>query len=159
MTELESHAPRASKTIDEVAVGDRIDVHYVITDDDLRKFAELSGDYNPVHFDDEYASRSIFGQRIAHGLISLAKFSGIFGMDLPGLGTLWDSQEVKFLAPVFLDTPYTAVALVHSVESKRVFVDTWVEDAQGNRVIEGRGCVIPITERQRKRVADWIISA
>lgn len=156
MNELELRVPRAAKTVAEISVGDRIDVQYIITDEDLKNFAHLSGDYNPVHFDDEYAARSIFGRRIAHGLISLAKFSGIFGMDLPGLGTLWDSQEVKFLAPVFLNTPYTAIAMVQGIEGKRVLIDTWVEDAHGNRVIEGRGCVIPITESQRRRLANWV---
>jgi 3-hydroxybutyryl-CoA dehydratase len=144
--------PRACKTADEIAVGDRVTVAYAITDDDLRKFAEISGDWNPLHFDDEYAGRSMFRQRIAHGMISLAKFSGIFGMDLPGTGTLWETQEVRFVGPVFLNTPYLAVAEVTEKDRRRVVITTWVEDENGTHVLEGKAHVIPIGESARKRL-------
>lgn len=144
--------PRACKTADELAVGDRITVSYIVTDDDLRKFAEISGDWNPLHFDDGYAARSMFRKRIAHGMISLAKFSGIFGMDLPGLGTLWETQQVRFAGPVFLDTPYKAIAEVIEKDRRRVLIATWVEDENGIRVLEGQANVIPISESARKRM-------
>ena len=101
--------PRACKHIDELNVGDEIRREYIITDDDVQKFAELSGDFNPAHFNEEYAKGTVFKERIAHGMISVAKFSGIFGMDMPGLGAIWGGQKIKFLAPVKLNTPYTAV--------------------------------------------------
>jgi acyl dehydratase len=135
--------PRASKTIDQISVGDEIRVPYSVSAADVETFAELSGDWNPLHFDDEYAATTIFGRRVAHGMISLAKFSGIFGMDLPGLGTLWQSQSVEFLKPVFLDQPYTAVAKVTNKQRRRVEIDTWVEDAKGDRVITGTAVVVP----------------
>jgi 3-hydroxybutyryl-CoA dehydratase len=144
--------PRACKTIAEIEVGDRIVVEYEVTDEDLRRFAEISGDWNPVHFDDDYAGRSMFRQRIAHGMISLAKFSGIFGMDMPGLGTLWETQEVRFVGPVYLGKPYKAIAEVAEKERRRATINTWVEDADGTRVLEGKACVIPISEAVRKRM-------
>lgn len=144
--------PRACKTIDEMQVGDRVEVIYTITEDDLRKFAEISGDWNPLHFDDEYASKTMFKQRVAHGMISLAKFSGIFGMDLPGLGTLWEAQEVKFVAPVLLDKPYTAIAEVTEKQRKRIVLETWVECEDGERVLEGTATVIPISDLARRRM-------
>lgn len=137
------HMPRACKTIDELQVGEEFRRTYSISDADVRHFAELSGDFNPLHFDDDYAAKSIFGRRIAHGMLSLAKFSGIFGMDLPGLGTLWESQEVYFLKPVFLDESYTAVAKVVSKDRRRATIETWVEDGAGNRVLGGTAVVIP----------------
>lgn len=143
---------RACKTVDEMAIGDRMAVSYTITNDDLRKFAEISGDWNPLHFDDEYASRSMFRRRVAHGMISLAKFSGIFGMDLPGLGTLWETQEVRFVGPVFLDTPYMAVAEVIEKDRRRVSIATWVEDGNGTHVLEGKATVIPLSESARRRL-------
>lgn len=144
--------PRACKTVAEMDIGERVVVDYQVTDEDLERFAEISGDWNPVHFDDEYAAQSMFGERIAHGMISLAKFSGIFGMDLPGLGTLWETQEVRFVAPVFLGRRYKAVAEVVEKDKRRVTMATWVEDADGARVLEGKACVIPISEPVRRRL-------
>jgi len=144
--------PRACKTIDELELGERFTASFVVTDADLRRFAEISGDWNPVHFDDDYAARSMFKRRIAHGMISLAKFSGIFGMDLPGLGTLWETQEVRFVAPVFLDQPYSAIAEVTEKDRRRAIVATWVEDGEGKRVLEGKASVIPISEAARRRL-------
>jgi 3-hydroxybutyryl-CoA dehydratase len=145
--------PRAGKIATEMEIGDRVETTYQVSDEDLRKFAEISGDWNPVHFDESFAAKSMFGQRIAHGLISLAKFSGIFGMDMPGLGTLWETQEVRFLAPVYLGRTYKAVAEVIETDRRRTHIATWVEDSDGKRVLEGRALVIPITEPARRRLA------
>lgn len=146
--------PRVCKTIAELQVGERVEREYTVSDDDLRKFAEISGDWNPVHFDDGYARRSMFGRRIAHGMISVAKFSGIFGMDMPGLGTLWHSQRVTFNKPVFIGESYTAVAEVTAVDRRRATISTWVQDAEGDKIIEGEAVVIPITEHARARLAN-----
>lgn len=146
--------PLACKTIDELEVGERAIVDYVVTDDDLTRFADISGDWNPLHFDDLYASKTMFGQRIAHGMISLSKFSGIFGMDMPGTGTLWETQDVRFLAPVFLNRRYKAIAEIVEKDKRRVVVATWVEDDSGKRVLEGRASVIPITAAMRRRMAN-----
>jgi acyl dehydratase len=146
--------PRACKSASDVAVGDRVTVRYRVSDDDLRKFAELSGDWNPVHFDDAYAEDSMFGERIAHGLISVAKFSGIFGMDLPGLGCLWENQQVNFRAPVFLNRDYVAIAEVTGVDRRRVTLSTRVEDEDGKVVLDGTATVIPISEGARKRLSE-----
>ena len=145
--------PRACKTIDDLSVGDRIERPYIITDEDLRKFAELSDDWNPLHFDEEYAASTMFKRRIAHGLISLAKFSGIFGMDMPGLGTLWETQDVRFIAPVHVGESYKAVAEVTNKDRRRATVATWVEDEFGKRVLEGTAVVIPISAAVRKTIA------
>ena len=144
--------PRACKTADECRIGDRVVVDYVVTDDDVRKFAELSGDWNPVHFDEVYAKGTIFKRRVAHGVISLAKFSGIFGMDLPGLGTLWEYQKVHFCGPVFLNEPYRAIAEVSEVDRRRITIATWVENAEGKKVLEGKATVIPIAAATRAKL-------
>lgn len=146
--------PRACKTVADLNVGDRIEKPYIITEDDLRAFAGLSGDWNPLHFDEGYASQTIFKQRIAHGVISLAKFSGIFGMDMPGLGTLWDTQEVRFVAPAYIGVEYKAVAEVVEIEKRRATIATWVEDLSGKRILEGTAKVIPISDTMRKKVQD-----
>jgi 3-hydroxybutyryl-CoA dehydratase len=104
--------PRACNSINDLNVGDTFRLEYSISDSDVQKFGEISGDFNPAHFNEEYAKGTIFKTRIAHGMISVAKFSGIFGMDVPGLGAIWGNQNVTFLAPVQLDEPYTAVSLL-----------------------------------------------
>ncbi|MCD8539132.1 MAG: MaoC family dehydratase [Leadbetterella sp.] len=139
--------PRSCKSINEIKVGDEFRQPYQITDADVQKFAEISGDFNPAHFNDEYAAKTVFRGRIAHGMISVAKFSGIFGMDLPGLGAIWGAQSAKFLAPVQLNKPYTAIAKAKEVAEKFVVFETWVEDAEGKRVLEGEGTLYPIPQK------------
>lgn len=146
--------PRACKTAEELTLGERVERAYMVSDADLLIFANLSGDFNPVHFDDEYAASTHFRRRVAHGMISLAKFSGIFGMDMPGLGTLWLSQSVKFEGPVYVGEPYTAIAEVVARDNRTATIATWVEDRAGKRVLSGEAVVIPITPRAKKR-ANW----
>lgn len=139
--------PRNCRTINEIKVGDELRQPYSISDADVQKFAEISGDFNPAHFNEEYASKTVFKGRIAHGMISVAKFSGIFGMDLPGLGAIWGAQSAKFLAPVKLNTTYTAIARAKEVAEKFVIFETWVEDAEGKRMLEGEGTLYPIPQK------------
>ena len=144
--------PRACKTIEELNVGDTFRLEYSISDSDVQKFGELSGDFNPAHFNEEYAKGTIFKNRIAHGMISVAKFSGIFGMDVPGLGAIWGGQTLKFLAPVQLNQPYTAVAQVKQKGDKNVIFSCWVEDKEGNRVLEGEGTLYPIPKKVKDKM-------
>jgi 3-hydroxybutyryl-CoA dehydratase len=147
--------PRVCKRVDDIEIGDRVCLVYCITNDDVIKFAEISGDWNPIHFDEEFAAKSIFRKRIAHGMISLAKFSGIFGMDLPGLGTLWENQDVRFLKPVFLNISYTAIAVVKSKDRRQITLSTWVEDGDGQHVLEGTAVVRPISQASYERVVSY----
>lgn len=139
--------PRQCQSINDIKVGEEFRQPYTVTDADVRKFAEISGDFNPAHFNESYAAGTVFKKRIAHGMISVAKFSGIFGMDIPGLGAIWGSQSVKFLAPVYLDQPYTAVARVKDKGDKNVVFECWAEDAAGKRVLEGEGVLYPIPQK------------
>ncbi len=144
--------PRACMSLSDLNVGDTFRHEYSITDADVQKFAELSGDFNPAHFNEEYAKGTVFKTRIAHGMISVAKFSGIFGMHMPGLGAIWGGQSVKFLAPVQLDEPYTAVAQVKEKGEKNVIFACWVEDKDGNRMLEGEGTLYPIPQKVKDKM-------
>lgn len=75
---------------------------------DVVKFAEVTGDFNPIHLDAEYAAKTMFKKPIVHGFLSGAVFSKVFGTLFPGEGTIYLSQEMKFLAPVFVDEEYEA---------------------------------------------------
>lgn len=144
--------PHACKTLSELSLGDEIRRSYSVSDSDVQKFGEISGDFNPAHFNEDYAKETVFKGRIAHGMISLAKFSGIFGMDMPGLGAIWGSQTVKFLAPVKLNAPYTAVAQVKEKNEKNVVFACWVEDQEGNRALEGEAVVYPIPQKVKDKM-------
>jgi 3-hydroxybutyryl-CoA dehydratase len=145
--------PRACKSINDLNVGDAFRLEYSISDTDVQKFGEISGDFNPAHFNEDYAKGTIFKNRIAHGMISVAKFSGIFGMDMPGLGAIWGGQNMKFLAPVYLDKPYIAVAVVKEKGEKNVVFTCWVENKEGSRVLEGEGILYPIPQKVKDKMA------
>ena len=93
---------------DDFKVGDKAEHIKTIQDEDIQAFAKLSGDYNPIHVNDEYAKTTMFGQRIAHGMISASLISAVLGMHLPGPGAVYMSQEVKFRKPVFIGDTLTA---------------------------------------------------
>ena len=92
--------PRGTICIEDIEMGMTRYIRKVITDQDIEKFAEISTDHNPVHLDDEYARDTIFEGRIAHGMLTAGLVSAVIGEQLPGHGTIYMSQSLKFLAPV-----------------------------------------------------------
>ena len=92
--------PRGTITIEEIEMGMIRSLRKVVTDEDIRMFAEVSTDHNPVHMDDDYAQDTIFEGRIAHGMLTAGLISAVIGEQLPGHGTVYMGQTLKFLAPV-----------------------------------------------------------
>lgn len=92
--------PRGTITIEEIEMGMTRSLQKLITDEDIRMFAEVSTDHNPVHMDDDYARDTIFEGRIAHGMLTAGLISAVIGEQLPGHGTVYMGQSLKFLAPV-----------------------------------------------------------
>ncbi|ALC86911.1 MULTISPECIES: MaoC family dehydratase [Bacillaceae] len=90
-----------------------------VTETDIVMFAGLSGDYNPVHVDQEYAVETRFGLRIAHGLLTTSFLSRLLGMELPGKGSVYLEQSLKFLAPVFIGDTITASAEILEIDQDR----------------------------------------
>ena len=109
-----------------------------ITDADIKTFAGLSGDNNPVHMSEEYAENSRFKKRIAHGLLSASFFSALFGTKLPGYGCVYVSQNLNFKRPVYLgDTVKATVEIIKiDKEKSRVFFKTLCR-VSGKIVIDG----------------------
>ncbi|NVK42601.1 MAG: MaoC family dehydratase [Oceanospirillaceae bacterium] len=138
--------PQACLTVDDIKVGMSAEKRYSIDYADTVKFSEISGDWNPAHHDEAYAANSIFRQRVAHGMFSVSQFSGLFGMDMPGLGTLWLKQTVEFLRPAFFGREYRAVVTVTAVDrqSNTVTLSTECFDDKGEKIILGEGVVKPI---------------
>jgi 3-hydroxybutyryl-CoA dehydratase len=115
-----------------------------ITDAMIHAFAEASGDTNSIHLDEAYAASTPFGRRIAHGMLTASLISGILGNDLPGVGSIYLGQTVKFKAPVFIgDTVTATVELTHYREDKRIATfRTTVTNQDGVLVLEGEAVVI-----------------
>jgi 3-hydroxybutyryl-CoA dehydratase len=102
-------------------IGARAEYVRTITEEHIVRFAEVSGDYNPVHLDEEYAARTPFGGRIAHGALSASFISAVLGNELPGPGAIYLSQTLKFLAPVRIgDTVTASVEVIALREEKRI---------------------------------------
>lgn len=94
------NAPRGTICIEDIEIGMIRSLRKVITDQDIEMFAEVSTDRNPVHLDEDYARDTIFGGRIAHGMLTAGLISAVIGEQLPGHGTVYLGQNLKFLAPV-----------------------------------------------------------
>lgn len=120
-------------------VGDTYAEKVRFTQANVDKFAEISGDNNPIHIDPEYAAGTRFGRPIVHGFFAGAVFSKVFGTQWPGEGTIYMYQSMAFLAPVFVEQDYTARFEVTEVneEKHRGVVRCILEDAEGKAVIEG----------------------
>lgn len=91
------------------SLGDRAERTRTFTEADVVEYAELSGDLNPIHLDDEYAAKSRFGRRIVHGFLTAGMISALLGTELPGIGSIYAAQSFKFLAPVYIGDTITCV--------------------------------------------------
>ena len=115
-----------SISFEQIKIDMSVSYSQTITDADVKIFAGISGDHNPIHVDDEYASKSRYKKRISHGLISGSFFSALFGTKLPGPGCVYVQQTFNFKRPVYLGDTVTATATVTSIDQdkRRVFFDT-----------------------------------
>ena len=112
--------------------------------EDVFAFAEVSGDKNPIHIDDEAASKTVFKRRIVHGFLGASIFSKVFGMLFPGQGTIYMGQTLKFMAPMFEDQTYSAQFKVLEVnaEKHRAKVETLIVDSENKIIISGEATVM-----------------
>jgi len=133
------------KSIHQLKVGDFAEWSRTVTEDDIELFAKATGDFNPVHLDQAYAEKTFFKGRIAHGLLSLGFISTILGNILPGHGTIYLSQEVKFLAPVRIGDTLTARVEVLELlpEKNRAKFRTMCTNQDGKVVVDGIAWVMP----------------
>ena len=125
-------------------VGDAAEISKTINGEDVRAFAELTGDRNPVHLDESYASTTRFGRRIAHGMLDASLISTVLASELPGPGSVYLSQTLRFTAPVFIgDTVTARVTVKHVREDKPVVtLETVCTNQRGERVVEGEAVVL-----------------
>ena len=130
-----------------ISVGDTFKLSRMVSDDDVIMFAEVTGDKNPLHLDDEYAKTTMFGERIAHGMISAGIISGAIGMHFPGKGTTYLGQNLKFVNPVRIGDTITVSLEVESIVSKSRFdiaeIKTVCTNQDGVVIMDGMATVIP----------------
>lgn len=133
------------KKISELNIGDRIEVPYIITQEQVDLFARATGDHNPLHSDEAYAATTQFKSRIAHGVLLSGIVSGVIGMKLPGLGTIAREMSSKFLQPVYPGDTVTVAAEVTEVNAKLniAVIDFKVKNQKGQLVGKGQAKVLP----------------
>lgn len=129
----------------EYKIGKKVECEKIITDDMIKKFACVSGDDNPVHLDEEYARKSRFKRRIAHGMLVASEISEVIGTKFPGYGTIYVAQNLMFEAPVFINEKIRIVVEIIEInkERHRLIMQTTVYKENGNVAISGTAEVIP----------------
>ena len=127
-------------TIQEMKIGDHASVTKTVSETDVYLFAGITGDLNPAHTNEVAASKTMFKTRIAHGMLGAGFISAVLGMYLPGPGTIYMGQELKFTKPVHIGDTVTATATVEEIilEKNRVILDTTVVNQDGEVVIKGK---------------------
>jgi len=130
--------------IDELQVGQAAEMAKTVTEADIALFAGVTGDFNPVHVDAVAAAQSRFGERIAHGMLSAGFISAVIAMRLPGPGSIYLSQSLRFTKPVRIgDTVTTRVEVVEVVAPKRrLRLATVCRNQNGETVVEGEAVVL-----------------
>lgn len=133
------------KTIEELKVGDSAEFSKTVSEADIYLFAGITGDFNPAHVDEEYARKTYFATRIAHGMLSAGFISTVLGTRLPGPGTIYMRQELTFLGAVKIGDTITAKAEVIEIDTAkgRVKLRTTCDNQQGQRVLTGEALVSP----------------
>ena len=123
----------------DIQVGEKASVSKTVTDEVVRRFAEVTEDFNPVHVDDEFAAKSLFKERIAHGMLGAGLISAVLGTRLPGPNTIYLGQDLKFLAPVKLGDTITAeVEVLEKIDRPKMLkLKTVVRNQAGTVVIDG----------------------
>ncbi len=133
------------KTIDKISLGESASVSKTITETDVYLFAGITGDLNPAHVNEAASANTMFKGRIAHGMLSAGLISAVLGMYLPGPGTIYLGQELKFTKPVrFGDTITATATVVEKLDEKNIIkLETVCTNQNGDVVIKGMATVMP----------------
>lgn len=124
--------------------GDTASLSKTISDDDIRAFADVTGDRNPLHLDEEFARQTRFGRRIAHGMLSASLISAVIANELPGQGSIYLGQTLQFVVPVFLGDTVTARVTVSTIRVDKPILklETVCTNQRNEVVIRGEATVL-----------------
>jgi 3-hydroxybutyryl-CoA dehydratase len=128
----------------DIKIGDKFTVTREVTDELVRDFAELSGDHNPIHLDDEFATATRFGRRIAHGMLSGAFISAVLGNEFRSRKIVYLSQTMRFTAPTFIGDTIITTATVKAIREEKgiVTLDTECRKQNGEVTLTGESMVM-----------------
>ena len=131
----------------DLKIGDTFSIERHVSDDVIRKFAEVSGDYNPIHLDEEFAKTTRFGKRIAHGMLSAAYISAVLGNEFKGRTIVYLSQTLKFTAPVFIGDTVTASSKVSKIRDDKgiVTLETLCTNQNGEMLVKGEAVIMVLS--------------
>ena len=140
---MENSIQKGTICVEDLEIGMSRMLERKITQNDILLFSQVSGDQNPVHLDEEYAQQTIFGRRIAHGMLTASLISAVIAEHLPGHGTVYLSQTLKFIRPVLPGQLITTSVLVTNIEysNRRVTLDCKCE-VSGKVVLAGEALVL-----------------
>ena len=129
---------------DDFAVGEKARLSRTVTEDDIRHMAEITGDFNPVHMDEGFASRTRFKGRIAHGLFSVGLISAVLGTKLPGPGAVFLKQTLEFLYPVRAEDTLTAEVEVTAwrADKRIITLKTHCLNQDGKDIVHGEAVLL-----------------
>jgi acyl dehydratase len=132
-----------------IVIGTTVSATRAFSDGDVRTFAALTGDNNPVHLDEAFADTTRFGRRIVQGILASSMFSALIASDLPGAGAIYMEQSLAFKKPVYLDSEVTATLTVVEIPKPGIYrLSTTIVDAQGDIAITGHALVWHRAERR-----------
>lgn len=134
----------SGKTISEIKVGDSAEFAKTIAEADIYLYAGITGDFNPAHLNEAYAEKTFFKTRIAHGMLVAGFISAILGTKLPGPGTIYLEQTLKFLAPVRIGDTITARVEAAEImnDRNRIRFKTTCNNQEGTTVLDGEALVM-----------------
>jgi 3-hydroxybutyryl-CoA dehydratase len=135
---------------EEIEIGETASITKMISETDIVNFAGIIGDFNPVHVNPEYAKTTMFGERIAHGMLTASFISTLVGCCIPGVNALYLSQEVKFVRPVKIGDTITATAeVIEKIDAKRrVIMTTTIVNQRGEVVVSGKATTMVMQKSQ-----------
>ncbi|CAG7588343.1 (R)-specific enoyl-CoA hydratase [Peptoniphilus tyrrelliae] len=135
------------KTIKEIKIGDTAEFTKTISETDVYLYAGITGDLNPAHINEVEAGKGSFKTRIAHGMLTAGLVSAVLGMKLPGPGTIYMGQEMKFTKPVYIGDTITAkVEAIEIIKEKILKLKTTCTNQKGEIVLDGVATVLPPRE-------------
>jgi 3-hydroxybutyryl-CoA dehydratase len=135
--------------LEDLYVGQTAERRHVVTDDDIQTFAKLTGDYSPLHVDDEFARKSRFGRRLAHGMLTSSFITGIIGMELPARHGIYMGQTLSFRKPVFIGDEIVVKAAVSSIDHEKCRIKLSTVCMVGDQVVLEGESLIYVPRRPR----------
>jgi len=127
-----------------IKVGDTAFIKKIFSDSDVRAFADISGDNNPIHLDDDYAAGTRFKRRIVHGILTSGLISALLGMHLPGPGSIYLTQTINFRAPVYIGEEITALVTVTKIRDDKPIITLLTQclNQDGIIVLDGEAVLL-----------------